>query len=114
MTTKESDKLRELYLEYNYQCFVCGGRATQRAHIIGNTKANRKKYGSDVIDNTLNWLLACSLRCNSLIDIGKNEIFCHAIATVIKSDDYGYFEKRRTIEQFVRENIERKRSKSNG
>ena len=110
----EREKLEELYLEYKHQCFVCGARATQRAHIIGNTKANRKKYGPEVIDNPLNWLLACSLECNALIDIGKNEIFQHAIATVIKSDDYGYFEKRRTIEQFVRDNIERKRSKRNG
>lgn len=110
----EREKLEELYLEYNYSCFVCGARATQRAHIIGNTKANRKKYGPEVIDNPLNWLPACSLTCNALVDIGKNEVFQHAIATVIKSEDYGYFEKRRIIEQFIKDNIERKRSKRNG
>jgi len=110
----EREKLEELYLEYNYSCFVCGARATQRAHIIGNTKANRKKYGPEVIDNPLDWLPVCSLACNALVDIGSNGISEHAIATVIKSSDYGYFEKRRTIEQFVRDNIERKRSKRNG
>ena len=110
MTSKEVEMVKELYLEYNNQCFVCGQQATQRAHIIGNTKSNRQRHGKDVIDNPLNWLPACSLECNGLIDTSRNTVFCDAIETVIK-EDRPYKEKRAIIEQFVKENIERKRSK---
>lgn len=57
-------------------CEVCGkplkdGQA-QGAHRIGNTKANRAKYGDLVIDHPYNIGYTCSLRCNGVLDISQD------------------------------------------
>lgn len=57
-------------------CEVCSkplfdGMA-QGAHRIGNTKTNREKYGSFVIDHRLNIGYTCSLACNGKLDISGN------------------------------------------
>ena len=48
-------------------CEVCGRPLNegqpQGAHRIGNTKANRAKYGDFIIDHRLNMGMTCSLKC---------------------------------------------------
>lgn len=60
----------------NGVCEVCGRALSegqpQGAHRIGNTKANRAKYGNFIIDHRLNIGMTCSLKCNEKLDISKN------------------------------------------
>lgn len=44
----------------------------QYAHRIGNREIYRKKYGSWVIDNTLNGEMVCCLGCNQTVDVGSS------------------------------------------
>lgn len=57
-------------------CEVCGRPLNegqpQGAHRIGNTKANRAKYGDFIIDHRLNMGMTCSLKCNGELDISRN------------------------------------------
>mgnify|MGYP000883282375 CR=1 FL=1 len=57
-------------------CEVCGRPLNegqpQGAHRIGNTKANRAKYGNFIIDHNLNMGMTCSLKCNGALDISKD------------------------------------------
>ena len=57
-------------------CEVCGRALSegqpQGAHRIGNTKANRAKYGDFVIDHRFNMGITCSLKCNGKLDISKD------------------------------------------
>ncbi|MGP1416102.1 MAG: hypothetical protein ACTTJ6_09320 [Treponema sp.] len=57
-------------------CEVCGRPLNegqpQGAHRIGNTKANRAKYGNFIIDHRLNMGMTCSLKCNGALDISKD------------------------------------------
>ena len=61
-------------------CEVCGRPLNdgqpQGAHRIGNTKANREKYGALVIDHPLNIGYTCSLRCNAALDISADKHEC--------------------------------------
>ena len=107
----EQELLEVMYNHYNYQCFVCLEPANQRAHIIGNTKLNRRVYGNEIIDNPLNWLPACSLKCNAKIDVGKNELLKERICLTIESEVLTNDEKRGIIEEMVKENIQRKEAK---
>ncbi|MFA5657680.1 MAG: hypothetical protein WC900_00150 [Oscillospiraceae bacterium] len=54
-------------------CEVCGAPLRdgqpQGAHRIGNTQANRAKYGSFVIDHRFNIGMTCCLKCNGELDI---------------------------------------------
>ncbi|WP_449190085.1 hypothetical protein [Treponema lecithinolyticum] len=55
-------------------CAVCGKSLNtanaQGAHRIANTQANRKKWGSLIIDHPLNVAMVCSLKCNDACNIG--------------------------------------------
>ena len=57
-------------------CEVCGRPLNegqpQGAHRIGNTKANRAKYGNFIIDHRFNIGMTCSLKCNGKLDISGN------------------------------------------
>ena len=57
-------------------CEVCGrplrDGQPQGAHRIGNTKANRQKYGDFVIDHPFNIGMTCCLKCNGALDISGN------------------------------------------
>lgn len=108
MKDSERTQVIDMYRRHSYRCFVCGDVVVQRAHIIGNTRANRKRFGNDVIDSPLNWLPACGLYCNGLIDVGKASKLPEEIAGHIKSGDFV------AIEALVRANIKRKRSKHAG
>lgn len=61
-------------------CEVCGrplrDGQPQGAHRIGNTKANREKFGAFVIDHPLNIGYTCSLKCNGALDISQNPAEC--------------------------------------
>ena len=105
MTENMREKVIAMYKYYDFKCFVTGLEATQRAHIIGNTRANRKRFGDDIIDNPLNWLPAHDLESNALIDVGHASNLPIIIAQAISDGD------RTKIERLVRENINRKLSK---
>lgn len=110
MTDGEKEQVKEMYQYYCYRCFVSGKAASNRAHIIGDTKSNIKTYGNEIVGNPLNWLPAHNLYYNGLIDVGKNYRACEYIANTIKSDLPIEF-KRRKIEEFVKQNIKRKLNK---
>jgi hypothetical protein len=93
------------------ECFVCFLPPNQKAHIIGNRKVNRKLYGNAVIDSELNLLPACSLHCNSLIDLGFHENLKEQVADIIESKNMDECDKRLEIEFIVNRNIERKKAK---
>jgi len=61
-------------------CEVCGKTLTtstwQGAHRIANTKANRAKWGSWIIDAPENIAIVCSLKCNHVCNIGYNPGKC--------------------------------------
>lgn len=110
MKQNERDKITSMYEHYNYRCFVTGNRATQRAHIIGNTKRHINKFGKDIVDSIFNWLPCDSLKSNSLIDLGINSLEKENVAMIIQSNLLDS-NKRHLIEEIVRLNIERKESK---
>jgi len=105
MTDNEKQKIKAMYDHYNYKCFVSGKPAKMRAHIIGDTKPNIKRYGLEIICNSLNWLPAADLHCNSLIDISNDPIKRELVAMLIMQGE------RELIEDEVRLNIERKEAK---
>lgn len=75
--TDEQKRQREIAYSFsNGVCAVCGKPLSlgqpQYAHKIANTKTNRAKYGSFVMDSPLNGVYVCSLGCNHLVNIGFN------------------------------------------
>lgn len=84
---KERDQLARLYIRDRYQCCHCGRPVSlgmpQRAHRIANTKANRKKFGFEIIDHIENWALVCSARCNDAMNIGNNPVECKRLLSRI-------------------------------
>ncbi len=65
-------------------CEVCGRTLTpntwQGAHRIANTEANRKKWGSWIIDAPENIAIVCSLKCNHICNVGYTPAECLEIA----------------------------------
>ena len=65
-------------------CEVCGRTLTpstwQGAHRIANTEANRKKWGSWIIDAPENIAIVCSLKCNQECNVGYTPSECLEIA----------------------------------
>ena len=57
-------------------CAVCGKPLSQGqmqyAHAIPQKEMYIKKYGTWVIDHTLNGELVCSLPCNQSVDVGSS------------------------------------------
>lgn len=110
MKTAEKEAIQEMYSRHHYRCFVCGAEATQRAHIISNSRKNKRIYGQAVIDCPLNWLPACSLACNALIDASNNLALKEMIAFIVTTeviDDWHYSR----IARDVNKNIKRKKEK---
>ena len=105
MRLDEREKIETMYAEYNHKCFMCNRPANQRSHIIGNTMANRKRYGHEVIDSPLNWLPACGIYHNGLMDVGHASNLPDKIAELIRRGHKG------TIEHLVELNIDRKLNK---
>lgn len=71
------------------RCAVCGKSldysTAQGAHRIANTQANRKKWGSLIIDHPLNVAMVCSLKCNDACNIGYKPYECLRLAFTILS-----------------------------
>ena len=68
-------------------CEVCGKPLTnstwQGAHRIANTKPNRTKWGSWIIDHPFNIAIVCSLKCNHVCNIGYNPGECYKLVQKI-------------------------------
>lgn len=103
MTDIERELVTAMYDRHDWRCFVCSNNCTQRAHIIANTKVNRKRYGDNVIDSPLNWLPACGLEHNSLIGLGYSSLLVDKLAELVRRGH------RQSIYAMVRENLDRKR-----
>ena len=76
MTETQIDQRRYALAISGGVCEVCGKPLAdgqpQGAHRIGNTKANRARYGDFVIDHRYNIGYVCSLKCNAALDISKD------------------------------------------
>ncbi len=89
--TEEQERQRRYALAVSGGvCEACGrplpDGQPQAAHRIGNTKANRAKYGAFVIDHKFNVGYTCSLACNGKLDISRNDGKCLKLCREI----YGY------------------------
>lgn len=87
MTEAQKEQRRYALAISGGVCEVCGRPLNdgqpQGAHRIGNTQANRAKYGDLVIDNPLNIGYTCSLACNGKLDISGNPAECIALCKKI-------------------------------
>lgn len=88
MTDAQKEQREKALFRSAGSCFVCGkplnSGQSQYAHKIANTKPNRAKYGSFIIDHTLNGEMVCSLSCNQAVNIGFNKGAClNLIADIV-------------------------------
>ena len=76
MTEKQIEQRQGAMARSNGICPVCGkpliSGQMQYAHAIGQREIYRKKYGSFIIDHTLNGKMVCSLACNQSVDVGSS------------------------------------------
>jgi len=76
MTDKQREQRERAYTRSCGVCPVCGkplrAGQMQYAHAISQKEIWRKKYGSWVIDHTLNGEMVCSLSCNNSFDKGSS------------------------------------------
>lgn len=76
MTEAQIEQRRHALATSGGVCEACGKPLAdgqpQGAHRIGNTKANRARYGSFVIDHRFNIGYVCSLKCNAALDISRD------------------------------------------
>jgi len=85
------EERRAIYLRDRGQCKSCGKRvafdAFQLAHRIANTKANRKRWGSSVIDHPLNRVVVCpDASCNDEQNIGGDLAACRELFRLIQNE----------------------------
>jgi hypothetical protein len=75
-----NDKREEIFSRDNWTCQSCGKSiythgTPQLAHKICKSKANLKKYGSEIINHSLNLVSVCSIgACNDKWNCDKNII----------------------------------------
>ena len=76
MTEKQIEQREEALKRSCGVCAVCGKPimygAGQYAHKIPQKEIYKKKYGSFIIDHTINGEYVCSLSCNQTIDVGSS------------------------------------------
>lgn len=76
MTDAQIEQRQKAMGRSNGLCPVCGkpliSGQMQYAHAIGQREIYRKKYGSFIIDHTLNGKMVCSLACNQSVDVGSS------------------------------------------
>lgn len=76
MTEKQIEQRQCAMARSSGICPVCGkpliSGQMQYAHAIGQREIYRKKYGSFIIDHTLNGKMVCSLACNQSVDVGSS------------------------------------------
>lgn len=77
--TQKTQRARALAISGGI-CWICDrplrDGQMQGAHVIGNTIANRRKYGDLIIDHPLNIVYTCSLSCNGRADISNKPAEC--------------------------------------
>lgn len=97
MTEQQKEQRRIAYYRSHGMCAVCGKPLSlgqpQYAHKIANTDTNRKKYGSFVIDHTLNGDYTCSLECNQVMNIGNNPGKCLLLIADIVTYELEHFNR---------------------
>lgn len=92
MNNLDKQEEREAIIKRDrWTCQHCGKPANwqgtlQLAHLIAETKSNRKKYGNCVIDHPLNRVLTCSLYCNGRMNIGNNPAQANELADKIRDE----------------------------
>lgn len=77
MNEKQIEQRQYALCRSGNMCAVCGKSiyeygTPQYAHKLSNSKMNRQKYGSYIVDHTLNGEYTCSLGCNSALLIDNN------------------------------------------
>ena len=76
MTEQQRIQREKAYSRSCGVCAVCGKSLNegqiQYAHKIPQKEMYIKKYGTWVIDHTLNGELVCSLACNQSVDVGSS------------------------------------------
>ena len=87
MTIEQKSQYQMRYAIEDYTSFLSKKRATQMAHRIANTKVNREKYGSRIIDHNFNLVPVCDLQENSRVNIGNRELVCMDLVKII--NNYG-------------------------
>ena len=107
---KEREMIREMYAEQDWKCHVCGKPISQRAHILGDTKLNRKLYTDAVIDSKENWRGVCGLDCNNFVDIGKGTLLAEVAFQIMDSDE-SYEDKKLLINDLIIEKNELREKK---
>lgn len=95
MTQAQEEQRRYALAISGGVCEVCGrplrDGQPQGAHRIGNTKANRAKYGDFVIDHRFNVGMTCSLSCNGKLDIsGDTGAVIRLCARIYKTEAQKY------------------------
>lgn len=88
---ERTDEVIQICERDHWRCQNCSKPARwkgtpQLAHLIANTVANRKKYGSSVIDHPLNRKLTCCLYCNGRMNIGNNPGKAEELADKIRDE----------------------------
>jgi hypothetical protein len=89
---QDAIELRELlFSAADWRCIHCGGHirahgTPQLAHRIAQSKANLKKYGSEVIHHPLNVVPVCQVEpCNSALNIGNRPEEVKALVATIEA-----------------------------
>ena len=76
MTDKQREQRERAYTRSCGVCAVCGKPLSegqmQYAHAIPQKEMYIKKYGTWIIDHTLNGEIVCSLACNQSVDVGSS------------------------------------------
>lgn len=76
MNEKQKEQREKGLARSSGRCFICGKPLSsgqmQYAHRISQKEMYFKKYGSWIIDHTLNGELVCSLSCNQSVDVGSS------------------------------------------
>ncbi len=79
-----SEAITEVYNRDNWTCQKCGGRGTEIAHRIAQTKVNLKKYSAEIVHSKINTVTSCT-NCNSSFNVGFNPLVTQIIIKAVAS-----------------------------
>lgn len=99
MTSSQIEQRQTALVTCGGVCEICGKQLTnsmwQGAHRIANTKANREKWGTWIIDHPKNIAIVCSLKCNDACNIGNNPGECLDLVARIVAYEMRKFKSKR-------------------